>query len=416
MARASVSAPPVPEAGAAVPDRRDAPSVAPRSEAGTARRPSGRTRVLHVIDNLDYGGMERLLGDIVRRLDPDEFEPHVLALRYLGRFARGLDRHARVHLCDDLPPWSLLWPDTLAGRIREIDPDVVHSHSGVWFKAARAARMAGVPSVVHTEHGRQVPDPWTSRILDHLGSRKTDVTVAVSEALEDRLVRELGVREEGTRVVINGVDTGRFRPAPAPHRAVAREALGLSPEAPILGSVGRLEPVKAYGVMLEAFRRLVSGWPGRPLPALVLAGDGSERERLSETLDGTARERVLFLGWRDDVPELHAAFDLFTLSSRSEGTSVSLLEAMSAGVCPVVTDVGGNARVLGPSLRHRLVPAGDPDALAAGWRRALHRPARRERDERRARERVLDRFSVEAMVEDYERIYRYCRREPGAPV
>src|SRR5438093_10224690 len=80
---------------------------------------------------------------------------------------------------------------------------------------------------------------------------------------------------------------------------------------------------------------------------------------------------VRLFGWRDDVERLLTGFDVFTLASRSEGTSVSLLEAMSAGVCPVVTDVGGNRSVLGSELHHRLVPSGDPEALAAAWVAAL---------------------------------------------
>jgi glycosyltransferase involved in cell wall biosynthesis len=115
---------------------------------------------------------------------------------------------------------------------------------------------------------------------------------------------------------------------------------------------------------------------------------------------------VRWLGWRDDIAHLHEAFTLFTMSSRSEGTSISLLEAMSAGLCPVVTDVGGNAAVLGDDLRHRLVPPCDPDALASAWLAALRDADARENDGRAARARVVSAFTLEAMVRTYERLYR----------
>src|SRR5690348_8097596 len=148
-----------------------------------------RTRVLHVIQNLNYGGMERLLADIVRRADPERFESHVLVLQYLGRFADGLREHAELHVAEPMSRWSMVWPASLAQTIRGIAPDVVHTHSGVWYKTTLAARQAGVPRLIHTEHGRQTPDPWQSRVVDGLASRRTNVVVAVSEALAAQLAR-----------------------------------------------------------------------------------------------------------------------------------------------------------------------------------------------------------------------------------
>ncbi|HEX6967160.1 MAG TPA: glycosyltransferase [Gemmatimonadaceae bacterium] len=363
-----------------------------------------RTRVLHVIQNLNYGGMERLLADIVRRADPERFESHVLVLQYLGRFADGLREHAQLHVAEPMSRWSMLWPASLARCIREIAPDVVHTHSGVWYKTSLAARRAGVPRLVHTEHGRQSPDPWQARTVDGLASRRTDIVVAVSEALAEQLARTVVKDSRRIRIVINGVDTDAYRPR-ADSGCVRRE-LGIAPDVPIIGSIGRLERIKGYDVMVEAFALLRAGWPGEPAPVLVLGGEGAERTRLEQL----ARERgvadaIYFLGWRDDIHELHAAFTLFTMSSRSEGTSVSLLEAMSAGLCPVVTDVGGNGAVVGDALRHRLVPPEHPAALAQAWCRALRDDAQRCADGAAARTRVERSFALETMVRAYEALY-----------
>jgi glycosyltransferase involved in cell wall biosynthesis len=363
-----------------------------------------RIRVLHVIQNLNYGGMERLLADIVRRVDRERFESHVLCLEYFGRFADGLAERAELHLAARQPRYSMIWPGRLAAQIRGLRPDVIHTHSGVWYKTSFAARLARVPRLIHTDHGRPSPDPWLFRMLDGLACRRTSVVAAVSEVLarqlEDTVVRGSCPIE----VIPNGVDTDLFRPRP--DNGVLRRELGLAPEVPIIGSIGRLESIKGYEIMIEAFAHLCKRFEAGPQPVLVLAGDGSERERLEDLIASRALgDSARLLGWRDDVHDLLSAFALFTMSSHSEGTSVSLLEAMSAGLCPVVTDVGGNRAVVGEDLVHRLVPPDNSIALAGAWSDAIHDGPRRGADAETARSRVQDCFSLEAMVRSYERLY-----------
>jgi glycosyltransferase involved in cell wall biosynthesis len=363
-----------------------------------------RIRVLHVIWNLNYGGMERLLADIIRRADPARFESHLLVLHDLGRFAEGLEEVATLHVADGNPKWSMIWPGALAKQIRAIAPDVVHTHSGVWYKVSLAARMAGVRRIVHTDHGRASPDPLKARLIDRIAATRTDAVVAVSAVLAEQMARTIVRDRERLHVVTNGVDTTLYQPRH--DDGVAREELGIDASTPILGSVGRLEPIKGYDVMLAAFARLRAEWRDGSAPVLVLVGDGSERTRLEEDAKRAGiADGIRFLGWRDDIVSMHRSFTLFTMSSRSEGTSVSLLEAMSAGLCPVVTNVGGNAATLGAELQRRLVPSEDPAALCAAWKAALADSAARENDAQRARARVIDAFSLDAMVNAYERLY-----------
>jgi glycosyltransferase involved in cell wall biosynthesis len=365
---------------------------------------SERLRILHIIQNLNYGGMERLLGEMVRNADGSRFESHVLALEYIGRFGRGLDDAAGVHVAPSQGRWSMLRPASLGRKIREIGPAVVHTHGGVWYKASLAARMARVPRLLHTEHGRHVPDPFVLRSLDHLAARRTDTVVAVSEALRQQLEHTV-VRGAAPVIVIrNGVDTRRFTPR-ADGTGVRRE-LCVESGTLLIGSVGRLEPVKGYDRMIEAFAVLCGGGTEAEDVRLVLVGDGSERSALEDRAQALGLgASVHFLGWRDDVIEVLAALDIFSMSSLSEGTSVSLLEAMSVGICPVVTDVGGNSAVLGPELLHRLVPPDDPPALARAWRSSMSRRVELEADGQTARRRVEAEFSLEAMVRAYEKLY-----------
>jgi glycosyltransferase involved in cell wall biosynthesis len=369
-----------------------------------------RLRILHIVADLDSGGLERLVVDIARGSDPSRFETHVLVLDFPGRNAASLGGAAQLHQSGPLPRWSMLHPGPLIRQIRTIAPHVVHTHSGVWYKASLAACRAGVPRLIHTDHGRPWPDPWSARLADRLAARRTDVIVAVSEPLAGFLATRLHVPPERLRIVLNGVDTARFEPRP--DDGALRRELGLARDAPILGSIGRLDYIKGYDVMLEAMARLLAEWRGDQAPVLVLAGDGPERESLRRRLGELGLDgRALLLGWRDDVEALHRAFTVFTLASRSEGTSIGLLEAMSAGLCPVITDVGGNAAVLGPSLRHRLVPAESPTALAAAWGAALSDSQRRTADAALARARVRDHYSLQSMVSVYESLYE--GREPS---
>lgn len=365
-----------------------------------------RLKILHVVHKLDYGGLERLVGALVQLLPPDRFESHILTLSDFGRFAEGLAGHAQLHQDRSLPHVSMLWPRRLTRTIRALAPDVVHTHSGVWYKASLAARRAGVPRLVHTDHGRHYPDSLAGRLLDGLAVRRTDVVVAVSEALRRQMAATLVPRPSEIHVVINGIDTRRFHPRSV--NGSLRAGLGLPAGTPVIGSIGRLDPIKGYDVMLQAFAELRAAWSddrGAP-PSLVLVGDGPERARLAALIEELGlRDAARLAGWRKDVEDVYPAFDIFTLSSWSEGTSLGLLEAMSSGVCPVVTDVGGSGAALGEALRHRLVPPGSPTALAAAWRDALGDPARRARDAAAGRRRVEQAFGVDSMVREYERIY-----------
>lgn len=366
-------------------------------------RRTRRTRVLHVVQNLNFGGMERLIADIVRGVDSTRIESHILVLQYLGRFAADLDEVATLHAPPRQSRLSLLWPRALSRAIQDIRPDVVHTHSGVWYKVSLAARMARVPRIIHTEHGRPSPDPAVGRFLDRLGSRRTDVVVAVSESAATLLRKEIATTNCDVRVILNGIDTSRFQPRPDTGRL--RGELGLPPATRIIGSVGRLEPLKGYDIMVRAFAHLLASGATADV-RLVIAGDGSERKNLqllSERL-GVAG-RVHLLGWRNDLDDLLSAFSIFTMSSRSEGTSVSLLEAMSSGVCPVVTDVGGNRAVLGPELAHRLVRSEDATALASDWESALMNEVCRRKDAARARQRVMTNHTARSMIDAYQALY-----------
>ena len=148
-----------------------------------------RVRVVHMIQNLHYGGMERLINEICKQVDPDRVESHILCLQYLGRFSEGLEGRVQLHVGQGVGRMSMIWPRRLVRQLCEIGPDVIHSHSGVWYKASLAGRLAGVKKIIHTLHGPRLRESWQTRLLDGLAARRTDVLVAVSDVLQANLLR-----------------------------------------------------------------------------------------------------------------------------------------------------------------------------------------------------------------------------------
>jgi glycosyltransferase involved in cell wall biosynthesis len=303
------------------------------------------------------------------------------------------------------------WPHEVAATIRARRPDVVHLHSGVWLKGARAAKLAGVPAVVFTDHGRPWPDRLSGRLFDHMGSRYTQTVVAVSEPLRRHLQARLWIPQSRLAVVRNGI---REPNAPSEGAVLAaRTTAGLNPQDLVIGSIGRLDPVKAYDVLIRAVTRLRDGWSEPRVPKLLLVGDGPDRSRLEKVVaDLGAGSFVRFAGWQRDVHPYLAAMDLFVLSSDSEGTSISLLEAMASEKAVVATDVGGNADVLGPGLATQLVRPQDPVRLAEVIAATIRNPVQSKAVGATALNRFRNEYSMDAMLSAYADLYSACVSMP----
>ena len=367
-----------------------------------------RIRVLHIVRNLNDGGMERVVADLARTADPGVFDVHVMTLGQFGRFARLAGPRTVLHEPPHMTRLSMVRPVALARVVRRIAPNVVHAHSGTWYKTARASRLAGVP-VVYTDHGRQFPDPWSYRFLDRRAARITDRVVAVSRVLGDYLMARVGVAPDKIEVVPNGIDLRQLDARLAAVGVSARED-----DRVVFGTVGRIERVKGYDVLLAA----LALWPAdAPRAAMLIAGDGSERG----TLEALARrlnlgDRVQFVGWVEEPERFYQLLDAFLLSSRSEGTSISLIEAMAAGRPPIATDVGGNSDVLGDELREWLVPSEDPAALMAKMV-AMARSTELGRRQlcAAARARIVARYDLSRTAERYAEVYYSLARGARAP-
>jgi glycosyltransferase involved in cell wall biosynthesis len=303
---------------------------------------------------------------------------------------------------------DLLLPLRLARLLRKCQVDVVHTRNAeAFFYGAVAARLAGVSAVIHSEHGRTFPGKLVRAIAQRFLLRNVSAAFAVSEQLKQDLIRELGVRHDRIEVLYNGVDTARF----SPNRPTLRAGGDLRPL--VIGSVGRLVSVKNYQLLLRAIARLPTDPPSR----LLLVGEGPERPALAKlAADLNLQDRVEFVGHSEDVPRLLQEMDIFVLPSLSEGMSNTLLEAMAAGAAVLASDVGGNREIIESERSGLLFPNTDVIGAAEQLRRLVSDPGLRADFAQAAVARVRRDFSIDAMLERYEslyrRVWRQSHREP----
>lgn len=367
--------------------------------------------VVHCVLSLNIGGLERNVVNQVREgqklgqrvsvvcLD----EPGVLAPRVeaLGVKPLVLGRRA------GLRPGMIL---RVRRALAELRPDVLHTHQrATLFYAGAAARMLGIPAVVHTEHTREEYDTrFRTRLLGQLSGNFCDIFYCLTQEFAD-LVRETGVAPaRKVRIIQNGIDISSFTES-LDKTIDVRKLHGIPADAPLIGAVARHKPVKALDVLLRAFAKV-----GEKFPAahLVLVGDGPLRadlERLAADLG--VKDVTHFAGFRPHSGPYLRAMDVFTLSSREEGMPQSVLEAAVVGVPIVASRVGGIPEVVRDGVTGLLVNFGDEVAHAAALCRVLGDKAHARQLAEAARERVRNVFCVGRMAADYHRDFlRMLRR------
>jgi glycosyltransferase involved in cell wall biosynthesis len=368
-----------------------------RSGGTTDERPK---RVLMVTKGLGRGGAERLLVGTARLLDRSRFTVEVVYLlphkdAFVGEL-EGLG--VPVHLLAAPRPWSLGWLPQLRRLVRERRIDLVHTHMPLTAAGARLAlpsRSRGGPAVVHTEHNLWDRYRRPTRLANALTWRRNAAVVAVSQGVADSIRRD----DVAVHVVPHGTDLETFARA-APDRPLSQRARVGSPT---VGSVGNFTAKKDHATLLAAFAKVRAAIPDA---RLVLVGIGPLEDALRrQAHDLDLAGAVEFTGRRDDVEHVLPGFDVFALSSRYEGLPIALLEAMAAGVAPVVTAVGGIPEVLSDGHDGLLVPPGDPDALAQALIRVLGDDGERARLADAARARAQD-FDLATAVPRLEALYQ----------
>jgi sugar transferase (PEP-CTERM/EpsH1 system associated) len=386
--------------------------------AGSA--PTSVPLVAHVIYRLDVGGMENGLINLINHMPPERYRHAIVCLTEYTDFRKRLRRadvecyalHKRPG--KDFPLYGRLWR-----LLRELRPLIVHTRNLAAVDSVVPAVLAGVRHRVHGEHGRDINDLDGNNRKYQLLRRAlrpfTHRYITVSRDLESWLHDRIGVRRDKLAQIYTGVDVKKFH-APAGPRAPLPVSGFAGPDAFVIGTVGRMEPVKDPLNLARAFVRLIEQAPVlRARLRLVMIGDGVlYRETQQFLAQAGVRELAWLPGTRHDVPQLLRALDVFVLPSLAEGVSNTILEAMASELPVVATRVGGSPELVVEGETGALAPRADPDALARALRRYAEDRVLARRHGQAGRARVERGFSLEAMVRGYLAVYDALLRTPVA--
>jgi len=375
-----------------------------------------KIKILHVLDSLGVGGMERVVIDVVNGLDQSRFDQIVCCVSRKGEAAWRLRDDAE---CVDLGKGDgadHLMPLKIARVIRREAPDIIHTQSWSGVDAAVAKLIAGGAKLVHSEHGRNYPhlgsEPLKRKVARRCLYHFSDAVFAVSNEARDYYCRETGFPRDRMRVVPNGIDVRRIDDA---DRSGAREELGIGADDFVIGTVARLDATKDTITLARAFARLyLSQARSSPKPQtllkpglrLLIVGDGDQRTAIERFVaERELNGAVIFTGVRHDVPRLLGAVNLFALTSLSEGMPITVLEAMAARLPVVATRVGALPELVEEGITGFLVEPKDDRTLAERFGRLSSNRDLTRRFGQAGRRKVEREYSLDSMLRRYAELY-----------
>ena len=365
-----------------------------------------RLTVLYLIETTDPGGAEIALLNLAAGLNREQFRPVVGLLRdgwlRSALVKQGVEVAILPSVGKGLVDLTLL--RGIARLARETKADVIHAFMFYMnLYGVLAGKMAHRPAIAGVR-GKGYDFGNSKRVLAYylIGRLCTRMTV-VSEDLDQYLMGVIGVPRSKLVVTPNGVDTDRFAPHPQ-FRTEVRGEYGIPEGAQVVGTVGRLERVKAQGDLLRVVSELEPRWPDLHL---LIVGEGSERTSLEAQISELGiSERVHLPGFRPDVEKAFAAMDVFCLPSLSEGMPNALLQAMASGLPAVATEVGGNSEVIKSGVNGFLTPPGDLYELVRQVEALLRDGELASRMGAAARQQVERTFSARSFVAQHQALYR----------
>jgi sugar transferase (PEP-CTERM/EpsH1 system associated) len=367
-----------------------------------------RLRVLHVLSTVGMGGTEHGVFKIIKGLGEAEFEHEICAVRGIDEnFVRKTNVLVKMSSVGSATPGFEFPLFSLIHLMQKYRPHIVHTRNFGALEAIPAARIARVPVTIHSEHGYEVESikglPLRRRIACKAFYALANQVFTVTDELRDYHSRQSWLSPNRFQVIPNGVNTDMFRPCKERSNALKLE-LGIPSNRSIIGSIGRIVPIKDHKTLLQAAETLIR--QGKDVHVLLI-GSGPELSRLRARAAGSLElaGRTLFLGASDRVPELLNLLDVFVLPSISEGMSNTILEAMATGLPLVVTRAGGNPELFEDGSVGCLFNPGDVNALVNLLSRLVDDVGLRNEYGQAARQRAVEHFSLSAMVQHYRDLY-----------
>lgn len=375
-----------------------------------------KRKIFYLVDSFNIGGTETQAVELARRMDPQKYDVTLACLRKEGPLLERLNG-STVNVVEFHPkggidsPTGLYQLARMVAYLRRGRFDVIHAHD-LWSNMIGlvAGKLAGVPVIVtsqrdlsHLEWYQSSRKKWLRR-----AQNASSAVLANARMIREGLVAEEGLAPDRVRVIYNGVDLDRFHSSPSTR---AKLFPGME-RARLIVLVGNMHTdVKGQPTLIAAAPAVVSRFPQAHF---VLVGDGAKRAVFEEAAQAAGLDtKFMFLGRRNDVPDILAACDIAVLPSAAEGMPNAVLEYMAAGLPVVASAVGGNLEVIADGATGLLVPAGDASVLGQALSRLLADDVMALRLARNARELVEQRFSFERLTREVGALYEELLQAKG---
>jgi len=361
-------------------------------------------RVLHVTFNMGIGGTEQVIRQLIMGMKPHDIECEIFCIDgNIGPIGQTLQESGiPVHTVARKQGFDRLLIGAIRKRLKEGRFDVVHCHQYTPWLYGWLAAFGTRARVVFTEHGRFYPDRYRYKamLVNPVMALLTPAVVAISSATKEALATYEFIPRKKIQVIYNGIlPLSRNQP----EADKIRESLGIPKDAFVAGTVSRLDPVKNQTMMLRAFAEFLKTCPNS---YLLMVGDGPDKEKLIALAEECGiSERTVFTGFINNPVHHLAAMDVFLLSSHTEGTSMTLLEAMSLGIPSVVTRVGGNPEIIEDGKTGILTEPDQSRSFSMALLKLHQEMALRESQGIAAHQIFEKTFSASTMVNQYRGIY-----------
>jgi len=350
------------------------------------------------------GGAEQVIYNLMESTDSSAYEVSVLCLdQPVGPFGRQLqEKGYSVRALNRQPGFDVALIRDIRNYVRQYSVDVLHCHQYTPYVYGLFGAAFTPCKVIFTEHGRFYPDYRKLKrvLLNPFLNLFTDYVTAISSATRDALVRFENFPRGKVEIVYNGIRDDKYR---LPSDPKLKVSLGIREDAHVLGTVARLDSIKNQKMMIRALKKVRQAFPET---VLIIVGDGPERKNLEELAsDLQLSSHVIFTGFREDAHLFYKIMDIFLLTSFSEGTAMTLLEAMATGIPCIGTDVGGNPEIIRDEESGFVIPSDDEMALAEKISALFANENQIKKMGETGRKIFEENFTADKMAESYQAMY-----------
>lgn len=361
-----------------------------------------KINILHLTYDMGIGGTEQVILQLIKYTDESVFNNSVVCIEgKIGAIGEKLKTTGtEFHLFNRQPGFDINLIKSVRQVLLKNEIDIVHCHQYTPYVYGVLAALTCKSKVVFTEHGRFYPDrySWKRRVINPFLGLVTHSIIAISAATKNALAEYEWFAKNSIQVIYNGIQSAA--PVSSDQK---RTELGLLPEHTVFGTITRFDPIKNLPMMIEAFG---SVYKQNNKARLLLVGDGEDRQSLEQLVSQLGiKDAVIFTGFQTDTAVYMSLIDVYVLSSFSEGTSMTLLEAMSMSTCCVVTNVGGNVEIITDQSNGFIVESDNVPALSETMQLLLNDTDLRYRTGNSAKDTFDQKFDLHLMIQRYRQTY-----------